>query len=89
MAKGTYVAENTYMAESTGRKCVCPVRLELMTAVQRHFSNISQLMASAAAAMEAGQENSALELDKMLESEVGEKERALGALHQHRIEHGC
>ena len=34
-------------------------------------------------------ENLVSELDKLVENALGAKERALGALRQHRKEHGC
>ena len=50
---------------------------------------ISELTRATAEALRNGNENFAAELDKQVDIEFGKKERAMGALHQHRKEHGC
>ncbi len=50
---------------------------------------IAQLAHATADAIAAGNQQLALELDKEAESEIGRKQRALGALRQHRSDHGC
>lgn len=50
---------------------------------------ISELTRSIADALTNGDEDSASELDKQVDLEFGRKERAMGALHEHRREHGC
>ena len=65
----------------------CLRQQELIEDVQRHLIRISELSRATADALAAGSEGLALEIDK--EVELGMKERAMGALHQHRREHGC
>jgi hypothetical protein len=60
-----------------------------MAGVQDHLMQISQLTRAVAEALANGNENFAAELDKQVDLEFGKKERAMGALHQHRKEHGC
>ena len=67
----------------------CPRQQELMEDVQRHLIRISELTRSIAEALANGNESFAAELDKEVDLELGRKERAMGALHQHRKEHGC
>jgi hypothetical protein len=71
------------------RKPPCPDRQELTADVQNHLMQISQLARAVAEALANGNENFATELDKQVDLELGKKERAMGALHQHRKEHGC
>ena len=67
----------------------CPRQQELIEDVQRHLMRISELTRSIAEALANGNEGFAAELDKEVDLELGRKERAMGALHQHRKEHGC
>jgi hypothetical protein len=60
-----------------------------MANVQEHLMQISKLTRAVSEALTNGHENFAAELDKQVELEFGRKERAMGALHQHRKEHGC
>jgi hypothetical protein len=71
------------------RKPPCPYQQKLMADVQDHLMQISQLARAVAEALANGNENFAAELDKQVDLELGKKERAMGALHQHRKEHGC
>ena len=71
------------------RKPPCPDQQKLMADVQDHLMQISQLTRAVAEALANGNENFAAELDKQVDLELGKKERAMGALHQHRKEHGC
>ena len=67
----------------------CKRQQELMEKVQRHLLNISELARRIAEAIANRNENTAAELDKQVDLELGLKERAMGALHEHRKEHGC
>lgn len=67
----------------------CLEQQELLKAVLGHLEKLSQLAQAAKAALGNGNEKLAFELDAQVESELGAKERAMGALRQHRIEHGC
>jgi hypothetical protein len=67
----------------------CQRQQELMKKVQDHLIRISDLTRSIAQALANGNENLAAELDKQVDLELGAKERGMGALHEHRREHGC
>jgi hypothetical protein len=60
-----------------------------MAEVQSHLLRISELVRAIAQALTDGNENLAADLDKQVDLELGLKERGMGALHQHRNEHGC
>jgi hypothetical protein len=78
------------MPEETGElKHPCLQQQGLIAAVQDHLIRISELTRAVAEALKIGNENFAAELDKQVDVELGKKERAMGALHQHRKEHGC
>jgi hypothetical protein len=68
---------------------MCHRQLELMQNVQSHLVRLSELMQNIAEALESGGDNLAAELDKEVDREFGLKERAMGALQEHRREHGC
>ncbi len=68
---------------------VCPERHKLATDVQECLMRIAQLAHATADAIATGNQQLALELDKEAETEIGRKQRALGALRQHRSDHGC
>jgi hypothetical protein len=67
----------------------CPRQQALIKKAQRHLLNISELTRKIAEAIANRNENTAAELDKQVDLELGLKERAMGALHEHRKEHGC
>jgi hypothetical protein len=67
----------------------CRRQQELIEDVQRHLIRISQLTRAIAEALANHNENLAAELDKQVDLEFGLKERGMGALHEHRNEHGC
>ncbi len=67
----------------------CTRQQELIEEVQRHLLKISGLMRAISEAIANRSENSAAELDKHVDLEFGMKERAIGALQEHRKEHGC
>jgi hypothetical protein len=67
----------------------CPRQQELIEDVQNHLIRISELARATSEALAHGNTGLASELDKEVEVELGVKERAMGALHQHRKEHGC
>jgi hypothetical protein len=60
-----------------------------MEDVQRHLIRISELTRAVAEALKNKNENVAAQIDKEVDLELGRKERAMGALHQHRKERGC
>ena len=67
----------------------CYRQQTLIDEAQRHLIRISELTRAIADALANGNENVAAELDKQVDLELGLKERAMGALHEHRREHGC
>ena len=67
----------------------CRRQQELIDCVQQHLIRIADLSRATAEALQNGNDNLALELDQETEHELGKKERALGALREHRHEHGC
>jgi len=71
------------------RSCPCLRQQELIDEVQRHLIGISELTRSIAEALANGNEILAAELDKEVDLELGRKERGVGALRQHRKDHGC
>jgi hypothetical protein len=71
------------------KPCLCLRQQELIEEVQGSLMRISELTRTIAEALASGNENFAAELDKEVDLELGRKERAMGALHEHRKEHGC
>ncbi len=67
----------------------CPTQQKLVEIVQAHLMQIAHLSRSTADALANRNENLAHDLDSEVEREIGAKERAMGALRQHREEHGC
>ena len=67
----------------------CNQQQRLIETVQAHLMRIAELSRATADALARRDEDLAGDLDKQVETEVGAKERALGALRQHRREHGC
>ena len=67
----------------------CPRQQEIMEELQEHLMRLAALAREEAEAVRTGSENLWMAIDKQIESELGEKERALGALKEHRREHGC
>jgi hypothetical protein len=67
----------------------CRKQQSLIDCVQQHLLRIADLSRDTAEAVANRNENLTRELDSQVEKELGEKERALGALRQHREEHGC
>ncbi len=67
----------------------CLRQQELIKHVQEHLLRIAELSRATADALANGHEALVPELDSQTEQEVGAKERAMGALREHRREHGC
>jgi hypothetical protein len=67
----------------------CRRQQELIDEVQVHLIRIAELSRATGEALANGNENLALEFDRQAEKELGMKERAMGALHEHRTAHGC
>ena len=67
----------------------CHRQQELIVEAQQHLVRLAELARMQAQALDNTSENLVMELDKQVENELGEKERAIGALREHRMEHGC
>ena len=76
----------TWMVDDTPD---CPKQRELIGRVQSHLERLTELMGFASVALEHGQQNTSMEIDRQIENELGAKERAMGALNEHRSQHGC
>jgi len=68
---------------------LCSRRGELTADVQMHLQNIASLARQAADMVANHDDNAWRVIDKQMENEFGAKERAMGALNEHRKEHGC
>jgi hypothetical protein len=68
---------------------MCDKQNELRQAATAILQQIDALTQQQLDAMRQGDDVRLMKLDKQLELVFGEKERAFGALHQHRDEHGC
>jgi hypothetical protein len=67
----------------------CLKQQELIGLVQQHLHVIADLSRATIEAVGSRNEKLTRELDRQVEAEIGAKERAMGALRQHREEHGC
>ena len=67
----------------------CLRQQEIMAEVQSHLLRISELTRNISQALTDGNESLAASLDKEVDLELGRKERGMGALYEHRKEHGC
>jgi hypothetical protein len=67
----------------------CPKREALVDETQHTLMRLAELARRQADALRTGADNLVMALDKEIENTLGEKERTLGALQQHRKEHGC
>ncbi len=68
---------------------VCPEHLRLMADAERILSELIDLMHRQREAISDQHTNTLLLIDQEIERKFSEKERAMGALQQHRREHGC
>jgi hypothetical protein len=60
-----------------------------MEQAQGVLSRLAELAHEQQIAIREGSEERIMAVDQRIELTLGEKERALGALRQHRQEHGC
>lgn len=67
----------------------CLRQQELVAETQRHLIRLAELAKQEAEAIATRNEALILALDQDIENTLGLKERALGALHEHRNIHGC
>jgi len=67
----------------------CPRRDELVEETQRTLLKLAELARHQAEALRSDADNLVMTLDMEIEKTLGHKERTLGALREHRKEHGC
>ena len=67
----------------------CLRQQELIHETQRHLIRLAELAKQESEAIASRNESLILALDQDIENTLGLKERALGALHEHRSVHGC
>jgi hypothetical protein len=67
----------------------CSRQEELVAETQRHLVRLAELAKQEAEAIASRDEALILALDQDIENTLGLKERALGALHEHRNTHNC
>ena len=67
----------------------CPEYRRLASYVENVLGNLAQLTTLHLELFRAGDFSACKRIDKELELTVGEKERAIGALRQHMLEHKC
>jgi hypothetical protein len=67
----------------------CKTRRNLAQSGQDALSDLGSLIHEEREAIEAEGPKTLTAIDELLEKAFGRKERAMGALHQHRREHGC
>jgi hypothetical protein len=63
--------------------------MKLMEDVRETLSLLTELIQRQREAIGSAPENTILAIDREIENKLGEKERRMGALKQHRTEHGC
>jgi hypothetical protein len=68
---------------------VCAERRELERRVEEILRKLAALAAEEADLVTAGDQPKIDIVDEDIEATLGEKERAIGALKQHRSHHGC
>lgn len=67
----------------------CPVEKRLAETVSNVLARLVELTTAQLQAFREDRQADLSRLDKELENTVGEKERAIGRLDEHRTEHGC
>ena len=67
----------------------CPRKIELLNEAQAILQKLAAFSHAEQSALESGDKALILEIDKHIEHTLGEKERAIGAYHNHMKEHGC
>jgi len=67
----------------------CLRQQELMEEVRRRLAHLAELAHAESEALKNHHHNLWKEIDQQIELTIGEKERCIGALNEHRKEHGC
>lgn len=60
-----------------------------MHEVQDHLRRLAELAREEIEAINSKDETTWMKIDRQIEATLGEKERTLGALREHRSTHGC
>ena len=67
----------------------CTRQQELIREVIARLSRLAVLAHEETRALTQGHGESWKQIDQEIENVIGEKERCIGALNEHRLEHGC
>jgi hypothetical protein len=67
----------------------CKTRQRLENLAQYHLRELAALAQEEADILRTADQERILEVDKKIENTLGQKERVIGALDEHRKEHGC
>jgi len=67
----------------------CPRKQQLIDEVQVLLQRLASLAHEETAAVGSGDDERMMQVDKEIETTIGEKERSMGALRAHRADHGC
>lgn len=67
----------------------CPEYCRLQRDVTRVLETLSELTSAQLTAFQLGNSDLFARLDRQLEAMVGLKERTIGAMRQHAVEHNC
>lgn len=67
----------------------CAVNARLQSMVDGILQRLAELTSAQLEAFQSHNQDEFARLDRELEQVVGEKERAIGAMRQHVLEHGC
>jgi hypothetical protein len=68
---------------------ICLKKQQLLAAVETQLETVAKLALTEVNAIKHEAEIIWMEIDKQIELALGEKERSIGALLEHRKEHGC
>jgi hypothetical protein len=68
---------------------MCPMKDALHADVEEAFNRLAEVLAQSIAALRDYDDENLKRLDKELELAMGLKERRVGALRQHILEHRC
>jgi hypothetical protein len=68
---------------------MCNTRQRLEDLAQHQLRELAAMAHEEAEILKTGDEERIVEVDKRIENTLGQKERVIGALQEHRREHGC
>ncbi len=72
-----------------GNEIRCERRDELTNEVQFHLVRLTELAREEIKYLNRWEQRPMMDMDKQIEEALGAKERCLGALKEHRRQHGC